>query len=170
MELDGKTANEDDAEGTKQCADFHAQSQLHTYKIAKPSCYTGKGIDFASEDKRDIVHQDISDDTAASARDCSHRNRNPEGMTEGKRLLYADDIEESKADGVEDKPCIVVVDDVLTKHTDCQNSKGTANEVAAVCHPKRIEAKHEVANGSTTDSCRHTDNPSTEDVELFGAG
>ena len=85
-------------------------------------------------------------------------------------LFEAYNIEERKSYGVEDEPSVVVMDDVLAEHSYCQNCEGTTDKVAAVSHPKGIDAKHEVANSPASNCSRHTYNPSSEDVELFGRG
>ena len=170
MELDCQNAYEDDAEGTEQGTDFNAESPLHAKQIGQTSCHAGYGIDFATEDERHFVHQHVADDTASGSRNGTHRDGYPERIPQSQRLLDADDIEERKSDGIEDEPGVVVVDDVLAEHTDCQHRQSTADEVTAVGHPERIEPEHEVTNRSATDSCCHTHNPSTEDVELLGTG
>ena len=170
MELDGQYANEDDAERAQQGTYLDAEPHVQANNVCYASGYAGKGIDFASEDKGHVVHQDIADDAASCSGDSSHRNGDPEGMPQGKCLLYAYHIEEGQSDGVEDEPGVVMVNDVLAEHADCQHSEGAADEVAAVCHPERIEPQHEVTNRSAANSCRHADNPSSEDVEVLGTG
>ena len=91
-------------------------------------------------------------------------------MSQSQCLLDTNNIEEGKSNGIEDEPGVVVMNDVFAEHTDSQHRQSTADEIAAVCHPERIETQHEVANRSASDSCGHTHDPSSEDVELLGTG
>ena len=135
-----------------------------------PTSHTSKSINLATEDERDVVHQDIANDAATSSSHSSHRDCYPIGMPECKCLFEANHIEERKTDGIEDEPSIVVVDDVLAEHSYSQNGQGTTDEIAAIRHPKRIDAQHEVANRAAANSSCHTHNPSAEDVEMLGRG
>ena len=170
MELDGKDANQYDSEGTQHGADFDAQPHVEADDVGQSASHAGKGVDLAAEDERHVVHQDVADDSASGSSHGSHRNRHPEGMPQSKRLFDADDVEKGKANGVEDEPGVVVMDDVLAEHADGQHGQGATDEVAAVRHPEGIDTKHEVANRSATDSRRHAHNPCAEDVELLRRG
>ena len=167
---DSKETNNDDTECTQQSTDFQSKAKFQTNNIRQASCNTSKSIDFTSENERHIVHKDISNDTTTRTSHCTHRYSDPVRMLQSKRLLQAYNIEKSKTDGIENEPSIIMVDDVLAKHTDGKNCQCTTNEVTAVCHPERIDAKHNVTNRSTTNGCGHTNNPRTKNIEMLTAG
>ena len=93
-----------------------------------------------------------------------------ERMAPGGQMTQTDNIEKSKSDGIENKPSIIMVDDVLAKHTDGKDCQCTTNKVTAVCHPEGIDTKHNVANRSTSYGRSHAYNPRTEDIEMLTAG
>lgn len=169
MVLDGKEADNDDDDAAEEGVELgrEAEEAVAAY-IDDAAGDAGHGVDLLVKDEGHLVDEDVADDSACGPGDAAHGDGSPEGEAHLESLLDADDVEEGKADGVEDEPGVLLADEVLAEDDDPEEGDEAADDVDAVGEPEGTDAKHEVAYGAAADGCGHAYDEGSEPVETLG--
>ena len=169
MVLDGKEADNDDNDAAEEGVELgrEAEEAVAAY-IDDAAGDAGHGVDLLAKDEGHLVDEDVADDSACGPGDAAHGDGSPEGEAHLESLLDADDVEEGKANGVEDEPGVLLADEVLAEDDDPEEGDEAADDVDAVGEPEGTDAKHEVAYGAAADGCGHAYDEGSEPVETLG--
>lgn len=152
-------------QGTKFSRGKEKVAAHHIYYATGYACH---GINLLTEDEGDFIDKDVADDTTRSTRDTPHDDSRPPGEAQLERLLNADDIEKGQADGVEDKPGILLTDKQPSKDDNPEKGDDATNDVNLVGKPEGSNAQHEVTDGPTTHGCSHAHDEGSKPVKTLG--
>lgn len=127
------------------------------------------GVDFLAEDEGNLIDEDITQDTTASAGDDTQADGSPRGEAKAEGFLDADDVEKRETDAVEKEPCIVLTHKPLAEHDDPKEAEEGGEQEDRVFEPEWGLADEQVTNRTASTSSGCADDESTEKVELLGS-
>lgn len=119
-----------------------------------------------------MIHEYVAEHAACGSGQGSHDDGHPKGVVIGcgECLLDARYGEHGQADGVEQEPGGVLVDELLAEYHHPDEGNARENEVDGVVHPEDFVVEHDVACRAAADSRNEAHDVGSEEVEALGGG